>query len=187
MVILACCSKQRISRQFFSLLAFSVLSYQSGTASPFSAQQKMIPFLHYCNTCRSSCSVAHDDRQVQFYMPCSCIVNLNRCGLIAGLPAFLIHMPPLELLCTAPFSCCHQKLSIIGAIYSFPSLYGVCVMSVSHFLLGASALKSPFKRFSCRSAFLSDLARPSGLLLLLCWRTSLKPCRILEMSCEFEV
>ena len=62
------------------------------------------------------------------------------------------------------------KQSIIGAIYSFPSLHGTCVMSVSHFLLGASELKSPFRRFSGRCAFLSALVSPSGLLLLLCSR-----------------
>lgn len=157
----------------------------------------MIPFLHYRNTCRlRSCSVVHDDGQVQFYTPCSCIVNLNRCGLLPSSPSFLnsyaslrafMHSSFFMLSSIASAIISPPKQSIIGAIYSFPSLHGVCVMSVSHFLLGASALKSPFKRFSGRSAFLSDLVSPSGLLLLLCRQTSLKPCRILEMSYEFEV
>ena len=119
---------------------------------------------------------------------CALVMSLGYFFLIFLLYRFSLTLNRfLEPLCTAPFSCGHQKLSIIGAIYSFPSLHGVCVMSVSHFLLGASALKSPFKRFFGRSAFLSDLVSPSGLLLLLCRQTSLKPCRILEMSCEFEV
>ena len=112
------------------------------------------------------------------------------------LPVFLIHMPPYRAFMHSSFFMLSSiasaiisppKQSIIGAIYSFPSLHGLCVMSVSHFLLDTSALKSPFKRFSGRSAFLSDLVSSSGLLLLLCRRTSLKPCRILEMSYEFEV
>ena len=63
----------------------------------------MISFLHYRNACLSSCSVVHDDRQVQFYTPCSCIVDLNRCGLISRLPAFLIHMPPYRAFMHSPF------------------------------------------------------------------------------------
>ena len=59
------------------------------------------------------------------------------------------------------------------------------VISVSHFLLGESAQKSPFKRFSGPWAFLSALVSPS--VPLLCRRSSLKPCWILELTYEFKV
>ena len=63
----------------------------------------MIPFLHYRNACLSSCFVVHDDRQVQFYTPCSCIVNLNRCGLLPSSPGFLNSYASLRAFMHSPF------------------------------------------------------------------------------------
>ena len=117
---------------------------------------------------------------------------------ISHQPDFLIRMHPLELVLVykAIFSWYRPSQLRLSLLQSSPSsvqytafhLYTeMSVISVSHFLLGESALKSPFKWFSGFCAFLSALVSPSGLLQLLWRRSYLKPCRILEMTYEFKV
>ena len=123
----------------------------------------MIPFLHYRNPCRlRSCSVVHDDGQVQFYTPCSCIVNLNRCGLLPPSPGLLNSYASFRAFMHSSF---FMLSSIASAIISPPKHYRRNIQ-FSVFARSLRYVRKPFLvRCICAKVSFQKIFRPQCLFI----------------------